>query len=40
MKIAEIFDVPEGPLLEEIPRNILHINGDDHRRLATSSTPP
>src|SRR5215216_149455 len=33
MKIAEMFEVPEGPLLEQMRRNILHINGDDHRRL-------
>jgi cytochrome P450 len=33
MKIAEIFGIDEGPLWEEIRRNILHVNGDDHRRL-------
>ena len=33
MKIAEIFGIDDGPLWEEIRRNILHINGDDHRRL-------
>jgi cytochrome P450 len=33
MKIAEIFGIDEGPLWEEIRRNILHINGEDHRRL-------
>jgi cytochrome P450 len=33
MKIAEMFEVPEGPLLEEMRRNILHINGDQHGRL-------
>jgi cytochrome P450 len=33
LKIAEIFDVREGPLYEEMQRNILHINGADHTRL-------
>jgi cytochrome P450 len=33
MKIAEIFGIDEGPLWEEIRRNILHINGADHSRL-------
>src|ERR687898_502876 len=33
MKIAEIFGIDDGPLHEEIRRNILHINGADHRRL-------
>ena len=33
MKIAEIFGIDDGPLYEEIRRNILHINGDDHSRL-------
>jgi cytochrome P450 len=33
MKIAEIFGIDEGPLWEEIRRNILHVNGEDHRRL-------
>src|SRR4051794_37968586 len=33
MKIAEIFGIHDGPLWEEIRRNILHVNGDDHRRL-------
>src|ERR671910_1423071 len=33
MKIAEMFEVPEGPLLEQMRRNILHINGDAHGRL-------
>jgi cytochrome P450 len=39
MKIAEMFDVPEGPLLEEMRRNILHINGDHHRRLRNLVNP-
>jgi cytochrome P450 len=33
MKIAEIFGIDDGPLFEEIRRNILHINGADHSRL-------
>jgi len=39
MKIAEMFEIPEGPLLEEMRRNILHINGDDHRRLRNLVNP-
>src|ERR671915_402726 len=39
MKIAEMFEVPEGPLLEQMGRNILHINGDDHRRLRNLVNP-
>ena len=33
LKIAEIFGIDDGPLFEEIRRNILHINGKDHGRL-------
>jgi cytochrome P450 len=33
MKIAEIFGVSEGPLFEQMQRNILHVNGSDHARL-------
>jgi cytochrome P450 len=33
MKIAEIFGVSEGPLWEQMRRNILHVNGADHARL-------
>src|SRR5918998_5155939 len=32
MKIAELFEIEEGPLLEEMRRNILNLNGADHRR--------
>jgi cytochrome P450 len=39
MRIAEMFGVPEGPLLEEMRRNILHINGDAHRRLRNLVNP-
>ncbi|MGN6189032.1 MAG: cytochrome P450 [Conexibacter sp.] len=33
MKIAEIFGISDGPLYEEMRRNILHIGGADHARL-------
>jgi cytochrome P450 len=33
MKIAEIFGIDDGPLAEEMRRNILHLNGADHARL-------
>jgi hypothetical protein len=39
MKIAEIFEVTEGPLYEEMKRNILHINGADHSRLRSLVNP-
>src|SRR5947209_2648945 len=39
MKIAEIFGVAEGPLHEEMRRNILHINGSDHSRLRSLVNP-
>ncbi len=39
MKIAEIFGVEEGPLHEEMARNILHINGADHTRLRSLVNP-
>ncbi|MFL5008382.1 MAG: hypothetical protein ACJ8DK_23935, partial [Microvirga sp.] len=39
MKIAEMFEVPEGPILEQMRRNILHNNGDDHRRLRNLVNP-
>ena len=39
MKIAELFHVEEGPLLEQMRRNILHINGDAHRRLRNLVNP-
>ncbi len=39
MKIAEMFEVPEGPLLEQMRRNILHINGADHGRLRNLVNP-
>lgn len=39
MKIAELFEVTEGPLWEEMKRNILHINGADHTRLRSLVNP-
>jgi cytochrome P450 len=39
MKIAELFEVEEGPLLEQMRRNILHINGEAHRRLRNLVNP-
>ncbi|MFL5835655.1 MAG: cytochrome P450 [Solirubrobacteraceae bacterium] len=39
MKIAEIFGIESGPLREEMDRNILHLNGDVHRRLRNLVNP-
>jgi cytochrome P450 len=39
MKIAELFDVKDGPLWEEMKRNILHVNGADHTRLRALVNP-
>jgi cytochrome P450 len=39
MKIAEIFGVSEGPLYEQMRRNILHVNGPDHTRLRSLVNP-
>ena len=39
LRIAEIFDVKEGPLYDQISRNLLNINGEDHRRLRTLVNP-
>ena len=38
-KIAELFGIDEGPLHEEIERNILHLDGDHHRRLRNLVNP-
>lgn len=39
MKIAELFDVGEGALWEEMKSNILHVNGADHTRLRSLVNP-
>src|SRR5215210_1526625 len=39
MKIAELFGVDSGPLYEEMRRNILHLNGEEHRRLRNLVNP-
>src|SRR5205085_8539229 len=39
MKIAEIFGVTDGPLYEQMKRNILHVNGPDHTRLRSLVNP-
>lgn len=39
LTLAEIFQVQEGPLLEEMRRNILHLNGPDHSRLRALLNP-
>jgi cytochrome P450 len=33
LAIADIFQITDGPLREEIVKNIINVNGDDHRRL-------
>ncbi len=39
MTIAQLFDISEGPLHEEIVKNIINVNGDDHRRLRNLVNP-
>jgi cytochrome P450 len=39
LTIADLFQITEGPLREEIVRNIININGDDHRRLRNLVNP-
>ena len=39
LKIAELFDIADGPLHEEIVRNIININGPDHGRLRNLLNP-
>src|ERR1700759_3445674 len=39
MTIAEIFGITEGPLHEEIVKNIINVNGADHRRLRNLVNP-
>jgi cytochrome P450 len=39
LKIAELFEIAPGPLREQIERNLLNINGADHRRLRNLVNP-
>jgi cytochrome P450 len=39
LAIADMFDVRDGPLHEEIVGNIINVNGDDHRRLRNLLNP-
>ena len=39
MFAAAMFGVTEGPLYEQVARNILNVNGDDHRRLRALVNP-
>ncbi|HTR72597.1 MAG TPA: hypothetical protein VMG80_03300, partial [Solirubrobacteraceae bacterium] len=39
MTIAQMFGVQEGPLYEQMKRNILHVNGPDHTRLRSLVNP-
>jgi cytochrome P450 len=37
--IADLFGIADGPLHEEIVKNIINVNGDDHRRLRNLVNP-
>jgi cytochrome P450 len=39
LTIGELFGITEGPLHEEIVKNIININGEDHRRLRNLVNP-
>jgi cytochrome P450 len=39
LTIAELFGITDGALREEIVRNIINVNGDDHRRLRNLVNP-
>jgi cytochrome P450 len=39
LAMADLFDVRDGPLHEEIVGNIINVNGDDHRRLRSLLNP-
>jgi cytochrome P450 len=39
LKIAELFGIDDGPLHEEMVRNILHVPADKHRRLRNLVNP-
>ena len=38
-RLAELFGIEEGPLAEEMRRNILHLDGEAHRRLRSLVNP-
>jgi cytochrome P450 len=37
--IAELYGIESGPLREEIDRNVLHVDGEDHARLRRLVNP-
>src|SRR5919204_6750310 len=39
LTIGELFGIDDGPLHEEIVKNIININGEDHRRLRNLVNP-
>lgn len=39
LELAQIFGIDDGPLAEEMRRNILHLDGADHRRLRQLVNP-
>jgi cytochrome P450 len=39
LMIADLFGIADGPLHEEIVKNIINLNGDDHRRLRNLVNP-
>jgi cytochrome P450 len=39
LTIADLFQVTDGPLREEIVHNIINVNGEDHRRLRNLVNP-
>ncbi len=39
LTIADLFGITEGPLYEEIVRNIINVNGSDHSRLRKLVNP-
>src|ERR1700761_9226480 len=39
MTIAQLFQITDGPLYEEIVKNIINVNGGDHRRLRNLVNP-
>ena len=39
LTIADLFGITDGPLREEIVRNIINVNGNDHRRLRNLVNP-